>query len=334
MTFACHYTIVRFAPFAETGEFANVGIVLYSPTARFFSFQLMKNRYARITNFFEELDAKVYRSVMRHAQDELQRVAQRFKPLGVDKRFKSFDNAAANTLWAELTKPLASVLRMSEPRIVMAGDPSAKLKELFGYYVERNFVTREYQDEILIRAVRGALRDAGVNDRFHPMRVGNDEYHATFPLVATTDEDPVQIIKPLNLSQAEPTKILDHGFAWIHRIKTLRRKHLLPRDVLVAVDDQQPNATERQRAAKQEVLAELAQLDVQVEEIRNTSAVRLFAARVLEIPAHRHITVDKFQVTSLLWGPDGGVSPQKHSVTSPESSTTFLLPAPENRSKK
>ena len=57
--FACQYALLRFRPFAETGEFANVGIVLLAPEARFFGFKLL-NRYGRITQFFKELDKKVY----------------------------------------------------------------------------------------------------------------------------------------------------------------------------------------------------------------------------------------------------------------------------------
>lgn len=292
MSFACHYAIVRFVPFVETGEFANVGVVLFSPRARFFSFQLMTNRYARITNFFEELDAKVYRTVMRNAQEELQRIARQFKPIGTDRRLKVFDSAAAYALWAELTKPLASVLRMSEPRLAMADDPAKKLKDLFAYYVERNFVTREYQDELLIRAVRGVLRDAGVLDRFHQMRVGNDEYHATFPFVATVDDQPVQIIKPLNLSQAEPTKILDHGLAWVYRLKTLRRKNLLPDEVLVAVGDPQPNSTDKQMAAREDVLGEFAELNVLVRPLQDTAAVKAFAERALDLAPPQAPEVD------------------------------------------
>ena len=52
MSTACHYAIVRFMPFVETGEFGNVGVVLFSPTARFFGFRLLGQRISRITNFF------------------------------------------------------------------------------------------------------------------------------------------------------------------------------------------------------------------------------------------------------------------------------------------
>ena len=142
MTFACHYAIVRFLPFVETDEFANVGVVLFSPKARFFGFRLMTTRHARVTAFFDQLDGKVFRSVMRQAQEELQRVADAFNALGTDQSLGAFDHQAAFALWSELTKPLASVLRISEPRVAMAVAPEVKLQELFAFYVERNFVAK------------------------------------------------------------------------------------------------------------------------------------------------------------------------------------------------
>ena len=58
--FACQYALLRFRPFVETGEFANVGVVLLAPEARFFGFKLLnKQRHGRITHFFHQLDRKV-----------------------------------------------------------------------------------------------------------------------------------------------------------------------------------------------------------------------------------------------------------------------------------
>ena len=50
----------RLSPFIETGEFANVGIVLMAPNQRYFASKLEIKRYGRITRFFEELDRKLY----------------------------------------------------------------------------------------------------------------------------------------------------------------------------------------------------------------------------------------------------------------------------------
>ncbi|MFP3758365.1 DUF3037 domain-containing protein, partial [Cupriavidus sp. SIMBA_020] len=60
MKHACRYALVRFMPYPETGEFANVGVVVMSPTARFFGYKLL-DRVGRITAFFDELDVTVYK---------------------------------------------------------------------------------------------------------------------------------------------------------------------------------------------------------------------------------------------------------------------------------
>lgn len=165
MKTACHYAIARFMPFIETGEFANVGVVLFSP---------------------------------------------------------NLDRAGMLTLWAEIVKPRETMLRFSDSRLVMADDPEAKLRELYAYYVERSFLARETPEHALEKGVRGWLRGANLLNRFHPARVGNDEYHAQFPFVAGTDERPEKIIKPLNLGHADASHIIDHGGQWVVRLNALR----------------------------------------------------------------------------------------------------------------
>jgi hypothetical protein len=140
MTAACHYTLVRFMPFVETGEFANVGVVLMSPSARFFGFKLVQDTNVRVTNFFQRLDGKVFGSVLRLAQEELRRVEDEFKRMSSNQPPQAFKKESALALWSELTKPLATILRTSEPRLVMASDPRMKLDELFALYVERDAI--------------------------------------------------------------------------------------------------------------------------------------------------------------------------------------------------
>ena len=141
MNTACHYAIVRFMPFVETGEFGNVGVVLFAPSARFFGFKVLGQRVSRITNFFEQMDSKVFRASMHATREELQRVSDMLKGLGTDPRLKTLDREASTHLWLEILKPRESMVRFSDSRLVMAADPQAKLGELFAYYVERNFVT-------------------------------------------------------------------------------------------------------------------------------------------------------------------------------------------------
>ncbi|QFY41711.1 DUF3037 domain-containing protein [Candidatus Methylospira mobilis] len=168
MNTACHYSIVRFMPFVETGEFANVGVVVFAPNARFFGFKLLMHRYARVTRFFEHMDSAVFRACMRTLREELQRIDDMLKPKGGDLHL---DRAGALALWREIVKPRETMLRFSESRIVLAEDVQTKLQELYTHYVERNFVTREYQEQTLERNVRGWLRNAKLLEYFHPAGV-------------------------------------------------------------------------------------------------------------------------------------------------------------------
>lgn len=257
---ACHYAIVRFLPFVETGEFANVGVVLFAPKARFFGFKLLMNRYARVTNFFEQLDAKVFRAAMRTFREELARIDEMLKRLGTDRRLKGLDNDNALALWNEVIKPRETMLRFGEPRIVLAADVRAQLAALYEYYVERNFVTHEYQEKMLDRGVRGWLREANLHNRFLPARIGNDEYHAQFPFVEMDNEHPRKVIKPLNLGYDEAARIIDHGGQWIVRVNALKKRDLLPDHVLFAVEG--PDDATTRGKARREIVAELENIGV------------------------------------------------------------------------
>lgn len=233
---ACQYVIVRFAPFVETGEFANVGVLMIAAKARYFGFQLETRRYGRMTRFFEELDPRVYLNAVKALREELERVHGLLKVHGFDGRLKRNDTEFAARLFNEVVRPRESVIRFSEVRSVLAEDPKKKLKALFAFYVGRNFVTKERKEAALESQVRRWLFQADLGQRFHQAAIGNEEYHARFPFVEQVSERPVKVIKPLYLGQPEPSRIIDHGGAWALKLDELRYRGKLPRRVLFAVE--------------------------------------------------------------------------------------------------
>lgn len=54
--YACQYKIVRFTPYVETEEFANVGVVLYCPATGVLDYKLAPKRFGRVTSFFDGMD--------------------------------------------------------------------------------------------------------------------------------------------------------------------------------------------------------------------------------------------------------------------------------------
>jgi hypothetical protein len=276
---ACHYAIVRLVPIVETEEFANVGVVLFSPEARLFAFRLLGARTSRITAFFEPIDASTCRAVLRDLREDLERVAQSFRALGADCRLPRLDVAASLALWDDLIRPRESMLCFSTGRVVMAANPRARLDELFSLYVEHQVVAREHREHVLERGVRSLLRTARLADRFVAANVGNDEYHARFPFVqlATADERPVKVIKALSLTQSDPVRIIDHGGQWIMRLHALRKRGLLPASVLFAVDGDDQDASLR-GGARRDVVGELRSLGVRVVPLQQRHALLDFAA--------------------------------------------------------
>lgn len=225
----CLYAIVRFCPFVETGEFANIGIVMLVPEQQRLTFKLMTRKHARVTNFFEQLDGAIFRSVISGLREELDRTSRMIKSerAGVE---------TAKALFNEIVRARETVIKFDAVRPILVEDPTVALEDLYGHYVERDFVTKEYRETILERAMRRWLNGAGVGDRFDRLEVGNDEYHAVFPFVEDTGSIKLIAIKPLNLAQDQPSKILDHGGNWLFRVQTLKRKGLLPQKVLFPVE--------------------------------------------------------------------------------------------------
>lgn len=267
MNALCLYAIARFMPFVETEEFANVGVVLYSPSRHYFGFRVLTNRYARITRFFEHVDGPAFRRTMIDLRDELDRLAL---------SFKTHDAHLGMTLWRELIKPKSSQIRFSTERVVLADAPKVKLQELYGRYVERSFATREYREQILNRQVAGLLRAASLFEQFAEGTVGNEEYHVKFPFVAREGDVALKVIKPLALTQPDSAAVLDHGGQWIQRIRNLSRRHLMPRELLFAFDgDDQEDSLLGE--ARRDVVAELRDLGAETLRISDRSAVIGFA---------------------------------------------------------
>jgi len=72
MKYSCLYSIVRFAPHAETEEFANVGIVLTAPAYGRMEYRLARRNWKRVNQFFE--CPQLFAKALVVAQNELENV--------------------------------------------------------------------------------------------------------------------------------------------------------------------------------------------------------------------------------------------------------------------
>jgi Protein of unknown function (DUF3037) len=270
--FVCQYAIVRFLPYLETGEFANVGIVMSCPEIGFFDFKLLI-KVRRITAFFEELDAGIYRRARSDFQQELQRIRN---ALDLE-HGGTKDIDLARHLFFELTRPREVMLRFEETRVVLAENPAQQLEELFGHYVKRNFATKAYQEKLLESVVRKTLADAQLNKQYQAHTIGNaDSYHARFPFVHRENGQVLSAIKPLHLAHPDPVQLHEHGWAWYGKVDMLRERHMLPERVLFPVQGPTEEDGERFEIFNK-ITRKLAANDIFVVDTTQTAEIVKFA---------------------------------------------------------
>jgi hypothetical protein len=254
---ACRYAVVQFAPYRETGEFANAGVVLMCPETGYFGFKLQTRRTRRITDFFDELPREFYVRAIKAMGNELERVAH----VVVD----APSHGRADYLrqvFESLIHPREAMVRFSAPRVVMTADPVGELARQFDHQVDRAFATPEYVEHAMEKHIKSLLSKLQLAMPFGPRRVGDDAFHARFPLVQQQDGVLIKIIKPFHLNQAEPVGIYEHGDAWLQKIKRLRDRKQLPDAVLFAIKAP-PSTDIKRHAAYTEIRSDLLKLDVQ-----------------------------------------------------------------------
>lgn len=269
----CQYAILRFLPYAETGEFANVGVVLACPARGYFGFRLMPTRRTgRIHGFFEQLELRIYRDALKYMGEELERLRVMAANAG--------DKDAVRQLFIGLVHPREALLRFGDTRVVMAKDPEATLQTLFARYVERDFAGKDYHDKLLERGVRELLRKAQLRAYFNEADIGNKDLRLPVPFAHVRNGRVQLAIKPFDLAKGEASKVFDAGGRLVDRVYRLKKHELLPQKVLVAVNA--PVTMDRRvRAAVEEIEADLRNAGIVVTGVDNGDAITRFAKGVM-----------------------------------------------------
>lgn len=272
MTHAARYSIIRFLPYAETEEFANIGVVMFAPTARYFDFRL-SNKWRRLGAFFDRLDRRVFAEGVRAFEEELVRARDMVGGLAGAGALGQY---SAQTVFEDLIRPREALFRFSTERAVMTNAPEAKLAALFDRYVLHDFATPEYHELLIERALRGVLRREGLGERFRRAKLGTGAVQFAVPFAERDAAGRIQrIIKPMHLAYDEPVRILDHGNQWLGRLRHLQRVKALPESMLLAVTEP-PQDTER-HAAFDEVRRDLENLGATFAASNDEQAVLGFA---------------------------------------------------------
>lgn len=124
------YSILKFTPCVDTGEFAAVGVVLCCPALGYFGHHTNTSQFERVDRFFAHLDPALVRQATRYMAAELDRV---------EALARSLDQVALRNLFQETVKPREGMARFSETRaIVLTTPPQQELQALYLRLIDRS----------------------------------------------------------------------------------------------------------------------------------------------------------------------------------------------------
>jgi hypothetical protein len=251
------YSLVRLRPFAETEEFANVGVLVCCPSLNILDFRMQEPNVKRVLDFFERLDKAKYKADIDYYVDALQFIKKQSEHASKDEKRRVFE---------AFIHPREGSVRFSEYRVVMSLNPKEELNRLFEHYVRQNFskdLQAERQQEI---DVRNIIKKFG--KRFVKQRIEASGVSADFPFVETRNNNVDKVIKPLYLGQETSNKIYAHGDAWVSKVRRIREA--LPEQTLFTIQGDMSKDPVR------DIINELKLHRIIVEPYQNIGKIEMF----------------------------------------------------------
>lgn len=177
------FTVLRYVHDVVTGEFANVGVVLYAPEARYLGARCV-NTYSRLSAFFGLVDPAHFKKLMLHIEGAVERLSE---SLFKTPRLDMFGDRLPTDVMAcagEILPPDDSSLQFSQPGGGVADHPEAALARLFDRYVER-YAHRPQKptrnDEQVLGVFRRELKERAILGRLHAKTIVAPSYEHEFP---------------------------------------------------------------------------------------------------------------------------------------------------------
>lgn len=263
----CKYSIIRFQPYAETEEFANIGVVLYASADKRIEFRLLDGKqHTRITHFFESESKEVFIQTTKIIREEIERLQ---KIMVCGSRFEV-------DFYEDLIRSREDIIRYSDSRVLFSIDPVATVDKLFNHYINRSFIHEPGFEDLMKNQVRDLLLSRQLGGKFKEGSIGSaDKYEVKFPFVRNVGE--LKVIKPIHFRHDKPTPLIEHGIQWISKVQQLQKYQFIqPEKILFAYQAPDNNQVTLFNAFN-EIKQQAMQLGVVMADIKATDDIANFA---------------------------------------------------------
>ncbi|HAC16254.1 MAG TPA: DUF3037 domain-containing protein [Bacteroidetes bacterium] len=214
------YQIIRYVHDHFTGEYVNVGVVVYSKDDRFLA-SLSTSRYQRITHFFPEAKGRWIMSVLANFNQQIRRIS-----LELNELF-----SPSNSL-EEITNSILirdnAAIQLTETRLAVDVDLEAALNDLYNSqvvkYMPKNANNNTLLDEDVWRIkYKAYFEKYGIDKRLktHDFKVPRD----VISFQKSWKNNIWHCYEPLSFVLQEKDSIKDKVYKWAGRLQGLQQSN-------------------------------------------------------------------------------------------------------------
>ncbi len=189
---------INFCPYPETGEFACIGIVMYSLSSGYFDYKLAVSKdsarvRSRVRAFFPEIQTNVFKAVFRYIDELLKNVRE----ISVQGDFF----LSSKELVKNLCRPRENIISFGPSSAVSCSDPGQELMSQFNNRVLRGFVQKEqcYLSK-MESTIRRQFQEAAILFRRREFATKYKDFNVSLPFCFGGDIG-MRAIKPLDFGR-------------------------------------------------------------------------------------------------------------------------------------
>jgi hypothetical protein len=272
------YSVLRYMHDITTGEFVNVGVVLYSREARYAS-ALCRSTFGRLSKTFPGMDGDAFKSLMRFVQSRIEEIGDGLKK---ELPLNGHPSSVADVAHAVLP-PDDSSLQWSAPGSGLAENLSQTLELLYDRlvmsYDERPQQDRRSDEEVW-RKYRRSLESRHVLKHLQPKKISVQDDEVQFQYAWKNGV--WHCLEPVSFDLSSADSIREKAHKWLGQLLSVKEAKEAFKVYLLLGEPQ----NESLRPAFDKAVSILHRLPVDSEVIREERAGEFSEQFAREIEAH------------------------------------------------
>lgn len=212
------YQIIKYVHDQFTGEFVNVGLVIYSPDSHFLKAKVV-NRYSRINSLFPDANGRFILRLLRNFESEIFSISKQLSEL-----FKP--SADLKSITSDILPNDNSALQLSDVKLALDINLDAALNDLYKDIVEKYIVLQHNSntlsdDDVWKKRYKEYFDKYNVSERLtkHEVSTTND----IFSFEKAWKNEIWHCYQPISFELQNQESIKDKVYKWVGRIQEINK---------------------------------------------------------------------------------------------------------------